>query len=293
MKKNDRGIRTAAHIVLLCMSVTVIVPLLLLISSSLTDEQTLIAGGYTLLPSKISLEAYRYMFGGAGNIFRAYAVTFLITGIGTSVGLFFTLMLGYLLSIRDLPGRRVLGFYVFFTMLFHGGLVPMYIMYTNMFHIKNTLWALIVPNLLVNAYFVTVARSYFESSILEEVLEAARIDGAGEARVLFGIVLPLSLPIIATLGLMIGLSYWNNWTNGLYFITDSRLFSIQQLLNEMMRNMDALRSGQMGAATAEVTLPSTSLKMAIAVAGVLPIMIVYPLFQKYFVKGMTLGAVKG
>lgn len=138
-----------------------------------------------------------------------------------------------------------------------------------------------------------VARSYFESSVVGEVLEAARIDGAGEIRVLFGIVLPLSLPIIATLGLMIGLSYWNNWTNGLYFVTDSKLFSIQQLLNEMMRNMDALRSGQLVGNTMDLKLPSTSLKMAIAVAGALPIMVVYPMFQKYFVKGMTLGAVKG
>lgn len=293
MKKNNMGIRVVGHIVLICMSVTAIIPLLLMISSSLTDEQTLIAGGYTLFPSKISFEAYKYMFAGAGNILRSYVITFAVTVIGTTVGLFCTLMLAYLLAVRDLPGRKVLSFYVFFTMLFHGGLVPMYIMYTNVFHIKNTLWALIIPNLLINAYNVIVARSYFESSVVGEVLEAARIDGAGEIRVLFGIVLPLSLPIIATLGLMIGLSYWNNWTNGLYFVTDSKLFSIQQLLNEMMRNMDALRSGQLVGNTMDLKLPSTSLKMAIAVAGALPIMVVYPMFQKYFVKGMTLGAVKG
>lgn len=295
MKKTDFGVRITAHAVLLCMSAAVIIPLLLLVSSSLTDEQTLLAGGYTLFPSKISLEAYEYMFAGAGNIFRSYAITFAVTSAGTAAGLFLTLTLGYSLSVSDLPGRKGLAFYVFFTMLFNGGLVPTYIMYTNVFHIKNTLWALIVPSLLVNAFFVIVARSYFESSIPHEVLEAARIDGAGEARVLFGIVLPMSLPILATIGLMIGLSYWNNWTNGLYYITDNSLFSVQQLLNEMLRNMDALRSGELGSNSAEaaVNLPSTSLKMAIAVAGILPIMVVYPLFQKYFVKGMMLGAVKG
>lgn len=187
-----------------------------------------------------------------------------------------------------------MSFYVFFTLLFNGGLIPTYMMYVNAFHIKNTVWALIVPALMVNAFYVTIARSFFQSNIPEEVIEAARIDGAGEISTLFKIVLPMALPILATLGLMIGLGYWNNWTNGLYYITDQKLFSIQQLLTEMVRNMQALQSGQFTQAMDQAAnLPSTAIKMATAVLGVIPVMIAYPFFQKYFVKGMTLGAVKG
>ena len=159
-------------------------------------------------------------------------------------GPFNDLLLAYALSIKDLPFRRAMSFYVFFTLLFNGGLIPTYMMYVNAFHIKNTVWALIVPALMVNAFYVTIARSFFQSNIPEEVIEAARIDGAGEISTLFKIVLPMALPILATLGLMIGLGYWNNWTNGLYYITDQKLFSIQQLLTEMVRNMQALQSGQ-------------------------------------------------
>lgn len=295
MKQTNKGFRVAAHIVLIVISILIIVPFLLLLSSSFTQEQTLISKGYSILPREFSFEAYQYLFAGAGNIFRAYGITFFVTAFGTTCGLMMTVLLAYALSVKDLPFRKVMSFLVFFTMLFNGGLIPTYMMYTNVFQIKNTIWALIFPTLMINAFFVIIARSYFSSSIPAEVLEAARIDGAGEIRIFFRIVLPMSLPIMATIGLMIGLGYWNNWTNGLYYITDENLFSVQQLLTEMVKNMQALQSGQMTNLdpSAMQNLPSTSLRMATAVVSVVPVMLIYPIFQKYFVKGITIGAVKG
>ena len=295
MKQTNKGFRILCHVILLAVSLIVIIPFLLLISSSFTEEQTLLSYGYSIFPREMSLEAYKYLFAGAGNIFRAYGITFLVTAVGTAAGLIMTVMLGYALSVDDLPYRKLISFLVFFTMLFNGGLVPTYMMYTNIFHIKNTIWALIVPSLMVNAFFVIIARSYFATSIPKEVIEAARIDGYGEIRIFFRVVLPMSLPILATLGLMIGLGYWNNWTNGLYYITDQEFYSVQQLLTEMVRNMQALQGGEVANMDPSViqNLPSTSLRMATAVVSVLPILLIYPIFQKYFVKGIAIGAVKG
>lgn len=295
MEQTNKGFRIIAHIVLIFLCVIVAVPFLLLISSSLSSEQILLEGGYKLWPKEFSLSAYQYLFRGAGNLFQAYGVTFTVTIAGTCLGLLLTTLLAYALSIQDLPYRRLLSFLVFFTMLFNGGLIPTYMMYTNIFHIKNTIWALLFPYLLVNAFYIIIARSFFSTSIPIEIIEAARIDGAGEVQNLFKVVLPMSLPILATLGLMIALAYWNNWTNGLYFVTKRELYSVQQLLTEMVNNMQAMQSGQFSNMDPESlkNLPSTAMRMATAVMSVLPVMLIYPFFQKYFVKGITLGAVKG
>lgn len=170
-------------------------------------------------------------------------------------------------------------------------------MWTQTFHIKNTLAALLFPSLMMNAFYVIMMRTYFTTNIPDAVIEAARIDGAGELRILSQVVMPMSIPIIATLALLAGLAYWNDWLNGLYYISDDRLFSIQVLLNRMlldvqflMSNSDAAKSLQQNE---EFVLPSTGIRMAVAVMGALPILVVYPFFQKYFVKGIVIGAVKG
>ena len=191
-----------------------------------------------------------------------------------------------------MPGRNVFSFFIFFTMLFNGGLVPTYIMWTQVFHIKNTLFALIVPGLLMNAFNVIMMRTYLTTNIPEEVIEAAKADGAGEFRILLQIVVPMAKPILATLTLLIGLGYWNDWLNGLYYITDDSLFSIQVLLKKMLDNVEMIRNAASSGAAA-MQMPSTSIRMAVAVIGALPILMVYPFFQKYFVKGIIVGAVKG
>ncbi len=284
-----------AHLFLMFLLLVSIFPFLLLIMSSITEEKTLIQNGYSLFPAKIGFDSYAYMFRSGSSIMRAYGITLLVTVTGTVTGMLMTMLLAYPLSRREFFGRQTLAFIVFFTMLFNGGLVPTYIMYTRYFHLRNTLWALIVPSLLVNAFYVIMMRTYFTTNIPDAVVEAARIDGAGEWRTMFTIVLPMSVPMIATLGLLIGLSYWNDWKNGLYYLTDSKLFSIQNILNRMLQDVQFLKSGAGGSNASEIaaTLPSTGIKMAIAVVGALPVMLIYPFFQRYFIKGITIGAVKG
>lgn len=296
MVEKNKSFQVGANIVMVILSLCCVFPFVLLIISSLTDETELIRNGYSLFPSKFSLDSYLYMFKSSNKIISAYGITILSTVVGTGCGLTMTILMAYPLSRRDLPGRNAMAFYVFFTMLFSGGLVPTYIMYTRYIKVSNTIWALIIPALMVNAFYVIMMRTYFTTNIPEAVIEAARIDGAGEFRILGTIVLPMSVPMIATMTLLIGLSYWNDWKNGLYYLQQNKsLYSIQVLLNDMLRDVQALKSGMDAAAAAEIaaTMPSTGIKMAIAVVGVLPVLIVYPFFQKYFVKGITIGAVKG
>lgn len=269
-----------------------LLPFLLLIVSSFTDEATLIRDGYSFFPQKLSLNAYRYLLVDSTAIVRGYLISITVTVIGTIANLLITVMFAYPLSRRDLPMRNFFAFFLFFTMLFNGGLVPTYMMWTQTFHIKNTLFALLIPGLLMSAFNVIMMRTYINSNIPDAVIEAARIDGAGEFRLLLQIVLPMSLPIVATLALLAGLAYWNDWLNGLYYITDDRLFSIQVILNRMLTKTEMLKQ----AATTGVSMgpmPEIGIKMAVAVLGALPVLIVYPFFQRYFVKGIAIGAVKG
>jgi len=200
-----------------------------------------------------------------------------------------------MLSNKDLPGRGLLNLYVVFTMLFNGGLVPTYIMYVKTFAIKNTIFGLIVPNLLCSAFLVMLVRNYFENSIPRDLYEAARIDGASEFQTFFRVALPLSTPILATIGLMMGLAYWNDWQNGLYYLSDqsANLKTIQNILNDINTNIAYLASNSNASGVNVASLPTQTARMAIAVVGILPILVIYPFFQKYFAKGITMGAVKG
>lgn len=284
----------SVHIVMLLIVIICLYPFAVMMMSSVTSENSIIRHGYNLIPGEFGFEAYDYLLKRPMLIIRSYGVTLITTAAGTVAGLFMSIFLAYGLSLRDLPARSTIAFLVFFTMLFNGGLVPTYIMWSQWFHIKNTLWALIVPRLLLNAFQVIVMRSYFQSNIPEEIKESARIDGASEVRILFQIVLPVSKPIIATIGLMIALGYWNDWMNGLYYVTDSELFSIQQLLNRILADAQYLSQNTDSVEVVTSTnIPTNSLKMALATIGALPLMFLLPFFQKYYVKGMTIGAVKG
>lgn len=295
MVENNKTFQVVANILMILLAILCVFPFVLLVISSFTEESTLLRDGYSLFPANWSAESYAYMFKKSSTIMRAYGVTVFVSVVGTAASMLLTILMAYPLSRHDLPHRSLFAFYVFFTMLFNGGLVPSYIMWTRYFHIKNTIWALIIPALLLNAFYIIMMRTYFTTNVPDAVIEAARIDGAGEWRVLFGIVLPMSLPMIATLGLLIGLSYWNDWKNGLYYLTDSKLYSVQNMLNTMLQDVRFLASGAGGSNASEIAanMPAVGIKMAIAVVGALPIMIIYPFFQKYFVKGITIGAVKG
>ncbi|MDO5425409.1 MAG: carbohydrate ABC transporter permease [Eubacteriales bacterium] len=293
--KRTKGFLAFANIFLSLDVICCIIPLILLVVSSFTDNTALIRNGYQFFPEKFSLDAYKYLFKSGGVIMRAYGMSFVVTGLGLAVSLTVTTMLAYAISRPGIPGKRFLTFYVFFTMLFNGGLVPTYMMYTGTFHIKNTIWALLIPNLLVRAYYIMLMRSYFQTSLPEEILEAASIDGASEFQTFYKVSIPMSKPIIATVALFTMILYWNDWQNGLYYITTkTELFTIQNLLNRMIQEIQYLSSNvTVGQSTDLSTLPSTSVRMAIAVIGILPIAIIYPFIQNNFAKGITLGAVKG
>lgn len=281
------------NIILMIFALAAILPFLMLIIASITDEKTLLVDGYTYFPSKLSLESYTYLFNvNVGTIGRAYGITVLMTSVGTLLSLAIAPMMAYVLSRRDYSKRRVMTFIVFFTMLFNGGLVPQYLMWTQIFGIKNTLAALLFPNLLFNGFYVLLMKSYFTMNIHPALIEAAKIDGAHEFFIYRKIVMPLSLPILATIGLMVGIGYWNDWMNGLYYLTKSELFSLQNVLNRILVTIQALAT--MGNDShLQYPLPSISIRMAMAVVGTVPIMALYPFFQKYFVKGISLGGVKG
>lgn len=286
------------NIIMILLTLMALIPILLMVISSFTDDAVLLQNGYSFFPEKWSTYAYTWVFSSnSATILRSYAMSFIITGIGTTLALFLTTTLAYGLSKKGLPFRGVLTFLVFFTMLFNGGLVPTYINYTNMFHIKDTIFGLLVPSLMMNAFNVLLMKSYFTASVPDEILEAAYIDGAGELTTMVKIALPLSKPILATIAMFAGLAYWNDWNNGyIYIVKHTELFTIQNLLNRLMQNIQALAQNAnniSGAQQGLAQIPTSTVRMAMATLGILPVIVVYPFIQKNFVKGITLGGVKG
>ncbi|MCL1820718.1 MAG: carbohydrate ABC transporter permease [Oscillospiraceae bacterium] len=291
--KSDKRWAFSGHVVLGFIAVCSVAPFILLIIASFTDEAASLRNGYSFTPEKWSKAAYEYILLQWDTIGRAYMITIFITVVGTFSGVMMAGMLGYSLAQKDLPGRNIITFLIMFTMLFNGGLTATYIVYTQVFHIKNTIFGLLVPNLLLNAFSIVLFRNYFEFTMEKALLEAARIDGASEMRTFWSIVLPLSLPMIATVGLMSALMYWNDWINGIYYLSpNSKMQSIQTLLNRINEDIRFLQQNSTVFVPGDA-IPSTTVRMAIAVVGILPILLLYPFFQKWFVRGVATGAVKG
>ena len=282
----------AIYVIMICLLLICVLPFALMLVASFSSESSILRNGYTFTPDGLSLDSYLYLFSSSYNILKAYFVSAFVTILGTFLGLVLTISLAYPLSRTGMPGKNVIAFFVFFTMLFNGGLIPTYIMWTTVFSIKNTYAAYILPNLLARAFYIMMMRTYFTTSIPESILESARIDGASEFKILLRIVLPLSKPILVTVGLLIGIGYWYDWQNGLYYITETSKFSVQVLLNSMLRAAQA--TAEMSTAElASASIPTNGVRMACAAMGILPIVIVYPFTQKYIVKGITIGGVKG
>lgn len=294
--KGERRMSVAAHIVMVLLSLFALIPFWLLVMGSITDNNTAVRFGYKFLPSVFSLDAYAYIGKNWGQIGRAYGVTAVVTTIGTFASVLLTAMFAYGLLQQDVRGTKLIGFLVLLTMLFNGGIVPQYYIYSRVLQIRNTIWGLLLPNLLMSGFSVILVRNFIRQNVPRELSEAAEIDGAGQFSIFFRIVIPLSTPILATVGLLNAIAYWNDWTNGLYYITNDNLYSIQQLLNEMNENIMFLANYSArlnGIATNIADVPTTTVRMAIAVVAIVPIIIAYPFFHKYFAKGITLGAVKG
>ena len=284
-----------AMAMLALLAVFALLPILLIAIASVTDENVLVSSGYSFLPSKLSLDSYYYMVKQSQMILRAYGITISVTLLGTLGSVLLTTTLAYPMARPDFKYRNVLSFFVFFTMLFNGGVVSSYIMWTRVFAIKNTIWALIVPNYLVTAFNVFLVRNYYTNSIPHAMVESAQIDGAGELQIFFKIMLPMAVPTVATISLFTGMIYWNDWVNGLYYISDAKMYGLQNLLIRIMNNIQFLKVSSNTAllGTQNIDLPGSSVRMAMAMIGILPILILVPFVQKYFVKGVVLGAVKG
>ena len=292
----EKRFQIFGNIVMAVITFNAIVPLVLLLISSFTDDSALVRNGYSFLPEKLSTYAYQYIFTSGNSLTTAYIMSFVLTAVGTVVGLTITTLLAYGLSKKFLPARGVITFLVVFTMLFNGGLVPTYMNYVNVFKVKDTFFGLLLPGLLMNAFNVMMMKSYFVSGVPDEILEAAYIDGANEYQTFLKIAFPLAKPIVATIALFIGIGYWNDWMNGyIYLSKNTRLYTIQNLLNRMMQNIQFLQqnSSTISSNAGLASIPAVSVRMAMAVVGILPIVIVYPFIQNNFVKGITLGGVKG
>ena len=295
MAGNGKGFRIFSNIVLVILTIFAVAPFILMFVSSITDEGTIMRDGYSFIPRDIDLSAYKYLLTGAKGILKAYGMTILVTVIGTIANMALTMALGYLLSKQDLPGRNFLSFFVFFTMLFSGGMVPSYIIWSRVFKVSETFFGLLLPNLLMSPFNVILMRTYFTTNVPKEILEAAEMDSCSQVGMLFRICIPLSKPMIATIALFSALAYWNDWVNGMYYlIRRNDLSTIQYVLNKMQNQIDFFRQTAEASKIAKTTdIPSLGVRMAIAVVSILPILMVYPFFQRQFVRGIVVGGVKG
>ncbi|MFC4776654.1 carbohydrate ABC transporter permease [Paenibacillus sp. GCM10023252] len=280
--------------ILALLSLACILPMFLVLAVSISDEVYISQAGYQFFPKELSLYAYEYLFYDYKKILNGYWISFLITAIGTASSLVVTSLFAYPVSRPDFPYRNQFLFFVFFTMLFNGGLVPWYLIYAQA-GLKDTLFALLIPYLVI-PFNLIIMRTFFGSTIPHALIESAKIDGAGELRIYWQIVLPLSLPVMATIGLFQMLRYWNDWYLSLIYINQESLVNIQYLLYRVISNINYLNSGLANQVATDgilAALPTQTVRMAIAVIGIGPIVFVYPFIQKYFVKGLTVGSVKG
>lgn len=287
-RRRFRASQLLVHAVLLVLSFLFLLPLILLVSASFSSEADISNYGFTLVPRSVTTTAYQYLLQDPTQILSAYAVTITVTLVGTFAGVLIMALLAYPLSRPDFSLRRPLSFVVFFTLLFSGGLVPLYILVTHYLQIQDTLFALILPYL-VMPWYVLLLRTYF-AGLPREVIDAAKVDGAGEWRIFFQIVVPLSRPALATVALFCALTYWNDWYLALLFINNPALVPLQYLLYQISTNIETLQTSSQAFG---VQVPALSAQMAVAVLAIGPITLAFLTVQKYFVSGITLGGVKG
>ena len=292
MKRKFTVSKLVCIVVCAAFSIMCILPFLLVLSVSLTPDRIIGLYGYQLIPKNVTLEAYRYIIGGSASLARSYGVTILVTVVGTLTSLLVVSMLAYPLSRKEVKYRNAISIFVFITMLFNGGLVSNYIMYTRYLHIDNTIFVLILPYLL-SAWNVMLMKNFFVSDVPSSLVESARIDGASEIKTYISIVLPISKPVFATIGLFVALQYWNDWWLALMYIEDRSLSPLQYTLQSMLINMRMMMEDALLFKDNLNEIPTESARMAMCILSIGPIILAYPFLQKYIVKGMTVGAVKG
>lgn len=292
-KRHDRVAKILLNLFFTLLSAVFVIPILSVVFIAFTSDASITAHGYPFFIRDFDTSAFRYILRNPDTILNAYKVTLTVSVVGTFLYLLIASMAAYVISRPGYRFRRQVTFYFFFTMLFSGGLVPYYILMTRTLHLKNTLTAMILP-LLVNCWYLMMLKT-FMADIPNEILEAATIDGAGPLRIYWRFVLPLSKPALATIGLLTFLDYWNSWMPAMLFIDDKKLYPLQYMLQVMLRNiLEILKQMTSGMGEADVSsLPTENTRMAMCILAVGPMLFIFPFFQKYFTRGLTVGAVKG
>ncbi|MFB5265304.1 carbohydrate ABC transporter permease [Paenibacillus enshidis] len=269
-------------------------PFLFVVIISLTDEKVLARDGYRLIPAEWSFAAYEFVWQSGDALLRAYGVTILVTVLGTIISLMLMSLYAYAISRKSFRYRRFFSVFAILTMLFNGGMIPTYMVVSQLLGLKDTLWALILP-LAMNAFYIMILRTFYSTSVPDALIESGKIDGAGEFYIFLKIVVPLSLPGLATIGLFSTLGYWNDWFNALLYIDNPKLVPLQSMLMRIESSIQFLQQNSAGSAMslqALQSIPQDTSRMAMVVLATLPIIFAYPFFQRYFVQGLTVGAVK-
>ncbi len=290
--KSDRIFMVFIYLFVGLFALVCLYPLLLTLMTSLTDEQTLIRDGYKMFPQKYSLAAYQVIADSMGSkVLGAYKITIFVTVVGTALSLYVTSSIGYVVSVKDFKQRNLINMLLYIPMVFSAGLLPWYIICTKYYHLTNTLWALILPPCL-NVFNVFLMRNFF-NSLPTAVFESAKIDGAGHFRIFFQIAIPMAQVGIYTVGMLYALGYWNDYYNALMFIRKSEMFPMQYYLYNILSNIQFAARQSQNRLSYNIAIPSETIKMAIIIVTIAPILFLYPFIQRYIVKGVVVGAVKG
>lgn len=292
-RKQSRDVvifKVIGYPIIVFFAVACLVPFLIVIGSSFMSEAEIVRYGYGIWPKEFTLESYKTIFMNPVSIIRAYGVTIFVTVVGTVLSTVINMMTGYVLMRRDFKWRNKFSFYFFFTTLFSGGLMPWYMICVSL-GFKDNIWAMIIPGL-VSVWNILLVKG-FMAGIPYEITESAKIDGAGDFQIFSKLIWPLSTPVIATIGLFTALGFWNSWYNTMLFINDEKLYSLQYLLYKLVNDAQALRNIAAESGDIINTVPIEAMKMALTVVVTGPILLLYPFIQRYFIKGLTLGAVKG
>lgn len=283
------------NIVLCLLSFMCIFPVYFVFMISISSEQSIKDVGYALIPEELSASAYTFLWGERSTILHALMISVIVTVVGTVLGVLLTTTMGYVLSRPNFKLKGFMTWLVFIPMIFNGGMVANYVVVANMLHLDNTIWSLILP-LCVSSFNVIIAKTFFRTTIPDSIVESAKIDGASQLKIFIQIVTPISKPVYATIALFLTFGYWNDWFQSALYITDSKLLSLQALLNNIMRSLNYIANNPSAGVSMQQYLrnmPSESVRMAIAIVIIIPIACAYPFFQKYFISGLTIGAVKG
>ncbi|MEG1427160.1 MAG: carbohydrate ABC transporter permease [Oscillospiraceae bacterium] len=290
------GANAVFNIIFILMAIICVVPVLFVIGISFSSEASIAEYGYRIIPAEVSFDGYAYMFKQGTMIIRALGNSLFITVAGTALGVLLTTLMGYVISRPNYRLKKLMTLIVFIPMVFNGGLVSTYFVVSQLLHLGDTMAAMILP-IAVSSFNIIICKTFFRMTIPESLVEAAKIDGARQFTIFFKIVLPISLPVLATIGLFLCFNYWNDWWQAMLYINDTSLYTLQALLNQLMRNIEMLaqNASQFGISQAELvaSMPKEAARMSIVVLIVLPIACAYPFFQNYFISGLTIGAVKG